>query len=123
MNPEHVPSFIPPKIVAKLQELGLVVNNAEHGSVRWFDHVFTVRGAQQVCWQALFQNFTRGNLPIPQGRVLSEWHGSSTTAADILKRHPAWKSVIVGDGRGHLWLHVPEDSLERLAKNEPPLDT
>ena len=114
MNHEYVP--LSPEIVAKAIELGLIRIDLENACVRWWSEIYTFSDAQWICWQPLFRNLTRGNLPMLQGRVLAGWHGSSTQVADIFKRHPAWKNAIVGDGRGRLWLRFPDDYIDRIAK-------
>ena len=97
------------KLIDRLIEEDFVFSEVKEHRAVWFGSVLTFSDAQLACWQVLWENFLRGNLPILQGRVLSTWSGASTNVADLFKRHPAWKTIIVSDGRGFLWLDVPED--------------
>lgn len=98
----------------------VVISDPENHRAVWFGRVLTFSDAQLACWQMLWQNFFRGNLPMPQGRVLAAWHGESCQVSDIFKRHPAWRTIIVGDRKGHLWLHIPPEFLNGEAMAQRP---
>src|SRR5262249_14010898 len=96
--------------IRELLETGAVLYDQENRRAVWFWHVLTFSIAQNICFEVLWKNFLQGNLPIPQERVLAGWRGSSTHVSFLFKRHPAWTNgIIVGDGRGNLWLNVPSD--------------
>ena len=114
LDAQHTPCLVRRELATRLINDGLVINDPDNHRAVWFGSVLTFSGAQMVCWEVLWHNFTRGNLPIPQGRVLAAWRGSSNQVADVFKRHPAWRTVIVGNGRGYLWLQVPSGYLQEI---------
>jgi hypothetical protein len=113
MRQKHPAAFLHPKCVSELLESHAAFNEPENDRAYWFGTILSFNGSQKLLWQVLWNNFVRGNLPIPQQRVLSVWHGDSAHVSDLFKRHPAWKNVIVGDGRGNLWLRIPDEVLAR----------
>jgi len=102
------PRFLTREQVAELIQCGLVVSRPEEQCAVWYGRIFLFSAGQWHCWRRLWENFLKGNLPMPQGAVLSGWPGTTVQVSDLFKRHPAWKSVIVGDGNGRLWLATPE---------------
>jgi hypothetical protein len=119
----HTPAHLGREHVAVLLREGLVENDTENQRALWFGQILTFTDGQSLCWQVLWQNFLRGNLPLPQGRVISAWHGESSQVSDLFKRSPAWKTVIVGDGRGYLWLHVPQKYFSEQSAVPPPTNS
>lgn len=103
------PRLVNPEVVKALVNQGEIYFDPENGSAKWFDSFFTFSPGQTICFGPLWRNLLRGNGPIPQERVLLGWHGDSTNVSDLFKRHAIWRTVIVGDGRGRLWLNVPEE--------------
>jgi len=101
---DELPMYIPRDVIARILEERVVAFEPEEGIALWFGAVITLSSAQLACWQVLWENFLKGNLPISQARVLSRWRGESTQVADLFKRHPVWRTIIVGDGKGRLWL-------------------
>lgn len=101
---DEVPIYIPRDVIVRIVEEKIVAFEPEESSALWFGVVITFSSAQLSCWQVLWENFLKGNLPISQARVLSRWRGESTQVADLFKRHPVWRTIIVGDGKGRLWL-------------------
>ena len=114
--PMPTAQFISPELATSFLQRGLISFNADHQCALWFFEVLTFSDGQLCCFQHLWNNFFKGNLPMPQGRTLLAWRGDSSQASDLLKRHPAWKRIIVGDGKGHLWLHVPAEYLPNEVK-------
>lgn len=112
------PSFISPEVVQKLIEGNYISYQNGDYSLMWLGLVHTMNEGARHCFQILWKNFLRGNLPMEQARLLASWHGTSPQIADLLKRQSLWKTVIVGDGRGNFWLHVPEELLIRLGSAE-----
>ena len=103
-----MPRFVAPELVMKLLEDRHVYYVEGEDYAIWFEWMLRFSEGQRHCWQVLWKNFLRENMPIPQGRVLSTWRGDSSQVSDLCKRHAAWKTVIVSDGKGHLWLNIPE---------------
>ena len=116
---KHSPMFIRPECVSRLLSSGLVQYDHEYFRAVWLDWIFTFSDGQNLCWNNLWQNFLRGNLPLPQQSALKGWPGNSSYMADIFKRHPAWKTVIVSDGKGNFWLHLPEEILFSVGYDIP----
>lgn len=113
----HTPMLLSPAFIKHLLEARLVFyDGGDH--YYWLGRVYRLSEGQRHCWQVLWNNFTKGNLPIHQGRVLAAWYGESTQASDLLRRHAGWKTVIVGDRHGHLWLHIPDELLETFRTAE-----
>jgi hypothetical protein len=118
-NGKHLPK----SLARKLVDLELVTFSPENHHALWFDDVLTLSIAQCACFQVLWNNFLfYGNLPIPGGRVLNGYvGGNSSHLADLFKRNPAWKEIIVGNGKGQFWLRLPDDLEERIARAEAKL--
>ena len=102
------PRLVTPELIKSLIDNRLVYYVDGEYYAFWFGVMLRFSEGQRHCWQILWRNFLRGNMPIPQARVLSTWSGESAQVSDLLKRHVAWKTIIVSDGQGHLWLEVPE---------------
>jgi len=115
---EHKPVFVSRHVARQLIEAGLIVYEDGGGSLYWFHEVHTFADGARHCFDILWKNFLRGNLPLPQGRLLASWRGTSAHASDLLKRCSLWKRVIVGDGKGNVWLHVPERYIDSASKDE-----
>jgi hypothetical protein len=109
---EEMPSRATPEPVhrafaAHLVELELVSFSWEDRHALWFGLVLTFSSGQLSCFKVLWNNFLRGNLPIPNERILCGLRGNTTHVYHLFKRHAAWKQVIAGDGRGNFWLRFP----------------
>lgn len=114
--PKHAPVFVPKVIIERLVREGLVLSDPEFSRAYWFGVILTFSDEQLACWNVLWNNFLRGNLPIPHQRIISAASGNTTHITHHFKRHPArLQNVIVGDGRGYYWLHVPKQYLEEEA--------
>lgn len=120
---QHIPVPVSRNLAKQLIEDDVVFSDPENYRALWFGMVLTFSEAQLVCWQVLWDNFLRGNLPLPQGRMLAAWHGESCQVSDIFKRHKAWRTVIVGDRKGNLWLHVPSGYLPKPTAVAPPSES
>jgi hypothetical protein len=55
-----------------------------------------------------------GTFPIPQSHVIAAWTSHSTHLSYVFRRHPAWRRIFAGDGKGNYWLALPNEVLERL---------
>jgi hypothetical protein len=119
---KHAPFPLRKEQIRYLLEKEFLLNDFENYRAVWFGTVLSFSDANRKCWQVLWANFLRGNLPIPHERIISAWEGSSTHISYLLKRHDVWtKKIIVGDGRGNYWLQVPPEILRRLpASNAAP---
>lgn len=116
----HRPVLLRRNLIKYLLDNRIVIYEREEHRAVWFGRIMTFSDGQLACWQVLWDNFMRGNLPLPQGRVLLAWTGASTSVADLFKRHAAWKTIIVGDGRGNLWLAVPDEVFDEI--EQPTLE-
>lgn len=106
------PVFVSRRLAQRLIDEGDISFDPINGTATWFGSIYVFSSGQSFCFERLWENLLfRGNLPLTQGRVLSAWRGSSTHLSDIFKRHSTWKTVIVGDGKGRVWLHIPEELL------------
>ncbi len=112
------PVLVTPEMITKLIAGGYLSYQVGDYSVLWLGQIHTFSEGAHHCFEILWKNFTRGNLPMPQGRLLTSWPGKCSQASDLLKRQSIWKTVVVGDGKGNLWLHIPKSILEGLAKGE-----
>ena len=108
------PRFVRPELIRKLIEARHVYYIEGEYYAFWFGVMLRFSEGQRHCWQILWSNFLRGNMPIPQARVLSTWSGESVQVSDLLKRHVAWKTIIVSDGQGHLWLDIPGQYFDEM---------
>jgi hypothetical protein len=116
-----VPVFLRPDMVRAFIENGDVYYEEGQDHAVWFGQILPFSEGQRHCWQVLWRNFLKGNLPMAQGRVLSTWGGKCSQVSDIFKRHPGWKTVIVGDGKGHLWLTIPARRVQEVSANSAAL--
>lgn len=115
MRRKYSPYPLRPEHIAYLLDNKLVAFDRENQNGLWLGVVLTFNGSQTPCFAVLFENFRKGNLPIPNQRVMSASRGSSTHISDIFKRTDAWKKdVIVGDGRGNFWLNIPLEVIRHL---------
>jgi hypothetical protein len=103
------PTPIRREIINRLLAEELIINDPENRRTFWLGKTLMWSEGQCPRWQVLFNNFLKGNLPLPQERILSAWEGESLYLSDIFKRHYAWRNIIVGDGRGNFWLRIPPD--------------
>jgi hypothetical protein len=116
------PYHLRPEYISYLLEKRLVLYDRDNDHALWFDTVLTFVGSQKSCFQVMWDNFLRGNLPLPNERIMSAWCGSSTHLSYIFKRHEVWKKdIVVGDGRGNFWLNVPQDVIDHLESAIPVL--
>lgn len=102
------PVFLPPAVVAHLLENKFVINDPANYRAVWFGEVLTFNESQRACWVPIFDNFLAGNLPLPHQVIIDAWNGDSAHLSYLFKLHPAWRRIIVGNGRGMYWLAVPE---------------
>lgn len=102
------PVFLNRAVVDYLLSKSIVVFEPQEYRAIWCGLILTFSSGRLTCFQALWDNFLKGNLPINQKLVLRRlnWPGD-TNFSNIFKGHPEWKRVIVGDGKGNFWLHVP----------------
>ncbi len=95
----------------RLEELEKIYFSLNHRHAYWFGLVLTFSAKQAACWKVLWDNLFRGNLPIPNERILSACDGETTHIYHHFKRHDAWtKEIIVGDGKGNFWLRLPSEA-------------
>lgn len=120
---KYKPQHCSKSLAHKLVELELVAFSPADHHLLWFGMVLSLSVAQCACFQVLWDNFLRGNLPVPGGRILNGYpRGSTSHLSHLFKRSDAWtEKVIVGDGRGNFWLRLPDDLEERIAKAEAKL--
>lgn len=109
------PVFIRPAVVQSFIDRGYISYRSGDYSLFWFGAVHTFNQGGRHCMESFWQNLLRGNLPIPQERVIRAWVGESTHISYLLKRTTLWKRVVVGDGKGNYWLHIPEEVLLELS--------
>jgi hypothetical protein len=103
-----VPLPVSRSLARRLVESEVISFSWENRNALWFGVVLTFSPAQVCCFKVLWDNFLRGNLPIPNERILSGVRGETTHIYHYFKRHDAWlRKVIVGDGRGNFWLRIP----------------
>ena len=100
---------VAPAFAAQLVEQNLVGYYPQQSCAMWFGEFLSFSPACQRCWEVLWTNFLRGNLPIKQDTVKGGYSWTLRHIADIFKRHRAWKRIIVGDGKGRYWLLVPDE--------------
>jgi hypothetical protein len=114
------PSPIPRSVASRLLESEVVAFSWEHRTALWFGRVFTFSDAQVACWKVLWENFFKGNLPIPNEQILRGVRGDTTHIYHHFKRHDAWKkSIIVGNGRGNFWLRIPPEETTFAINGQP----
>ena len=106
----HSAVYVPQSLAKRLLEDELIRFSWEHRHALWFGIPMTFSDGQRACWKVLWDNFFRGNLPVPNERLFSGYYGKTTHIYHLFKRHDAWlKEIIVGDGRGGFWLRVPPE--------------
>lgn len=108
---KFLPAPIARSLAQRLVEHEIILFSWENRNALWFGLVLTFSPSQLACFKVLWENFLRGNLPIPNERVLCGLRGDTTHIYHLFKRHDAWKRVIVGDGRGNFWLQLPGHTL------------
>jgi len=118
---QFFPAPIARSLAQRLVEHEIIFFSWENRNALWFGLVLTFSLSQLACFKVLWENFLRGNLPIPNERILCGLRGDTTHIYHLFKRHPAWKRVIVGDGRGNFWLQLPGLATRDLDPNEKVL--
>jgi len=109
--PPAQPNPIPRRVAERLAQLGLVSFSWDNRNAFWFGLVLTFSPSQRACFKVLWDNLFKGNLPVPNERILCGVRGETTHIYHYFKRHDAWRCrVIVGDGRGNFWLRLPSAS-------------
>ncbi len=108
--PKRLPRRVPEGLLAQ----GRIQYDFKIRQLIWLDECIMFSKARNVCVAVFWDNLFRGNLPIPQERILGEWDGESTYLSYLFKRDSAWGRIIVGDGKGNFWLHVPEEIIREF---------
>jgi hypothetical protein len=110
---------LPKTLIEELLRDGCVKYNADKKNVVYFGIIDSfVTEAQRRCWEVLWENFLNGNLPMPSELVRNAGGRVSDDVAYVFKRRPIWKAM-VRDGRGSIWLRVP-DEIRRRAEEAIP---
>ena len=109
MSNQNGPKFLRPCLVKQFVAQGLIAYTPASGYAFLFGETFRLSFRQDQCFEALWENLFRGNLPMRQSAILAYTEDAkSKHLADIFKRNPAWRKWIRGDGKGGYWLSVPD---------------
>lgn len=115
------PSAVPRKAAEQLELAGFIYYCRESYHAYLFGVPMTFSPAQRACFDVLWDNLFRGNLPIANERIIRDCGGSTSHIFHHFKRHVAWREkMIVGDGRGNFWIRIPPDALLALDGLETP---
>jgi hypothetical protein len=76
-------------------------------SIHWFGVDYQFSGNQAACIRVLWKAWENKTPDVGQDRILEAAECVSKRLADVFKRHPAWKTLIVSKSRGTYRLQPP----------------
>jgi hypothetical protein len=89
----------------------LCSHSADFHSVNWYGTPYTFTGTQSRCVEVLWRAWSGKSPTVGQALILSEANSNASRLHDVFKKkgkmHPAWRTMIVPDGKGNFRLADP----------------
>lgn len=103
----HYPHLREATLSEILDRLSPCRHSPDFRSVKWFGTSYSFNATEAAIVEELWRAWEKGVPKVGAGRLLSATDHITDKVAEVLKRNPAWRSMVQSDDRGVYWLQEP----------------